>query len=121
MSNVNIKLGHEQKFRVDGVVMDGTRDVEVSIDTKQFDVTAWDHLWTSTLPVGVDVTVRALIYWPVNFGTIWSKFNRYPPIPVRVVVDGVIDGKFLPVEARIDNPLGQVLAYDVTFKLWDYA
>lgn len=120
MSTVNIRLGHEQKFRVDGVVMNGTRDVEVSIDTKQFDVTAWNHLWTSTLPVGVDVTIRALIYWQADFGAIWSKFKLAPPKPVKLQIDGVGGGNFLPVEFSISSPLGQVLTYDVTFKLWDY-
>lgn len=116
-----IKLGHNCKLRIDGFVMEGARDVEIEIDTRKVDVTAWNHLWTSTLPVGMDVTLRALIYWHTDFGSIWQKFNRYPPQPVRIVVDGVITGNFLPVECRIANPLAAVVSYDVTFKAWNYA
>jgi hypothetical protein len=120
MPTTNVKLGHNQKFRLDGFVMEGTRDVEVSIDTKQHDVTAWDHSWTSTLPLQTDVTIRTTLYWQREIGRIWSKFNKHPPQKVNLSIDGVISGPFVPVEMQIANPLNGVLAYDVTFKLWNY-
>lgn len=120
MPTTNVKLGHNQKFRLNGTALGGTRDVEVSIDTKQVDVTAWNHAWVSTLTVQTDVTVRATLYWQSDFQQIWARLNRHPPQKVSLQIDGVISGMFLPVEVKIANPMAAVLAFDVTFKLWNY-
>lgn len=120
MPTTKVKLGHNQKFRLDGQALPGTRDVEVSIDTKQVDVTAWNHSWVSTLPLQIDVTIRATLYWQEDFGKIWPRFNKHPPQKVDLAIDGVVSGPFVPVDVKIANPLSNVLAYDVTFKLWNY-
>ena len=44
-----------------------------------------------------------------------------PKQKITLAIDGVISGPFVPVEIKIANPLNGVLAYDVTFKLWNYA
>jgi len=116
-----VKLGHNCKLFINGAAVEGTRDVEIEIETRQFDVTAWNHLWVSTLPVAMDVTLRAVIYWQSDFTTIFGKFNRYPPKPVRINLESVVTGNFLPVQCQIRNPLAAVLSYDVTFKLWNYS
>lgn len=120
MPTTNVKLGHNQKFKLNGTALQGTRDVEVSIDTKQVDVTAWNHQWISTLPLQVDVTIRATLYWQSNFQSVWSLINKHPTVKCDLAIDGVISGPFVPVEVKIANPLNGVLAYDVTFKLWNY-
>lgn len=121
MPTTNVKLGHSQKFRLDGTALSGTRDVEVSIDTKQVDVTAWNHSWVSTLPLQADCTIRATLYWQSELGTIFTRLFAHPKQKITLAIDGVISGPFVPVEVKIANPLNGVLAYDVTFKLWNYA
>lgn len=120
MPTSSVKLGHNQKFRIAGVVMAGTRDVEVSVETREYDVTAWNHQYVSTLPLQVDVTLRAIIYYQSEMTNIWTKLNVHPPQRVPISVDGVVSGNFVPTAVQIANPLGGVLAYDCTFKLWNY-
>lgn len=120
MPSLKVKLGHDQKFKLDGVAMDGTRDVDVTLESRQLDVTHCRGTWVSTLPLAMDVTLRVLLYWQENFDTIFAKFNQYPPQKVDLEIDGVLNGPFVPVECRIANPMANVTAWDVTFKLWCY-
>lgn len=114
------RLGHDQKLRIDGVAVEGTRDVEISVDTVSADVTGWNHQWASTLPLIVDVSVRCTIYWREDMARVWPKLNAHRPQKVTLVIDGVYTMPAVPTEVKIANPLNGVLAYDVTFKLWNY-
>lgn len=120
MPTTKVLLGHNQKFKVDGVAMEGTRDVDVTIDARQHDVTPVRGQWVATLPLAVDLTLKATLYWAEDFQTIWDKFMSRPPEKFDLEIDGVMSGPFVATDVRIANPMGNVVAWDVTFKQWVY-
>lgn len=115
-----VKLGRDQVLTLDGVVLEGVRELDVDMDMSTQDVTAWWHGWKSTLPLAQDATVKVLIYWQENYDDFAAKFNVHPPDPMTFGIGGVGSGDFVPVKVAVKQPLDGVLAWEVTLKLWTY-
>ena len=117
----SIVLGRDQHLSVDGTVLDGVREIDVSVDTKSQDVTAWNHDWCSTLVTHADVTLSFKVLWSESYSTIGSKLNQHPPQPITVNITNAGEAKFLVTNVKIGLPIEGVMACDVTMKLWSYA
>lgn len=114
----NVKLGRDQTITLDGNVLLGTRDIDIDIDTKTVEATAWDHEWVSTLPLAVDATVKLLIYWGSDYANFASKLNKHPPEPMTLAITNCPSVRCVPVKVGIKVPLPGVLAWEVTLKLF---
>jgi hypothetical protein len=116
-----VKLGRDQTLTLDGVPLAGVREVDIQVDMQSQDVTAFDHSTTSTLPVRQDVTVRTLIYHKQDYDVIRGKFSLTTPTPALLGISNVASAKFVPVSVKIVQPVDGVMAWDVTWKIWNYA
>lgn len=115
-----IRLGRDQTLSLDGVALAGVREVDLSLDYQTADVTAFDHGFASTLPIREDCTLRMLIYHQEDYDRVKGKLNVHPPVGVTISVSNVGSAKFVPVGVKITQPIDGVMAYDVTFKYWNY-
>jgi hypothetical protein len=115
-----VKLGRDQVLKLDGVVLEGVRELDVDMDMSTHDVTSWWHGWKSTLPIAQDATIKVLIYWAENYADFNGKFNVHPPQPMTLEISNVGSGDFVPVKVSVKQPLQGVLAWEVTLKLWTY-
>lgn len=115
-----ILLGRDQTLTIDGVVAEGTREVDVDISTKDCKVTSFEHAWESTLTLTREATLKVLIYGQEVYDAFASKFNAFPPQPVTIAISNVGTGKFLQQSVRIVQPIDGVMAWEVTFKNWNY-
>lgn len=100
--------------------MEGTRDVEISVSTRQVDVTGWDHKYQSSLPVAVDASLTARLYYSDETSSIWNNLQDHPKAPLTCAVSGVFSGTFVVSDVRASVPINGVIAHDVTFKLWNW-
>lgn len=116
-------LGRDQVLTLNGSTLFGVREVDVDIETKTVDITAWNHRYGSTLPVSLDATIRLLIYGKDEWQSVRGIFDQHPPQPVTL---GVTNGwstdiRCLPVSAKITQPIAGVVAWEVTFRAYSYA
>lgn len=117
----SIVLGRDQNLSVDGTVLDGVREIDISVDLKTQDVTAWNHAWCSTLATHADVTIAFKVLWSESYSTIGAKLNQHPPQPLTVAITNAGSAKFLLTNVKIGLPIDGVMAWDVTMKLWSYS
>lgn len=115
-----IKLGRDQVLTLDGIPLEGVRDLDLDVDMSTHDVTSWWHGWKSTLPLAGDVTVKVLIYWKDNYDYFDDKLNKHPPDPMTLGISNAYSVKCMPVKVVIKQPIAGVLAWEVTLKLWTY-
>ncbi len=115
-----VLLGRDQTMLLDGVALVGTREFEVAIDGREFDATAWNGSWSSTLVLSANAAIKVLIYWKDNFQPFFAKFNKHPPQPMQLSISNSVFGTFVPAQIRIVTPLVGVVAWEVTLKHWDY-
>lgn len=115
-----IRLGRDQTLSLDGTALAGVREVDISIDYQTADVTSFEHQFASTLPVREDCTLRMLIYHQEDYDRVQAKLNQHPPQPVTIAVGNVGSAKFVPTAVKIAQPIDGVMAWDVTFKYWNY-
>lgn len=120
MPTTKVKLGRDQVITLDGVTLEGVRDVDVDIDVATHDVTSWWHGWKSTLPVAADATIRVLIYWEENYDDFHSKLNKHPPEPMTLAMSNVGSVPCVPVKVAVKEPIAGVVAWEVTLKLYTY-
>lgn len=118
--STKVKLGRDQVLTLDGIALEGVREMDVDIEMSTQDVTAWWHGWKSTLPLAGDVTVKVLIYWKENYDDFAAKLNKHPPEPMTLGITNVGTVDCLPTNVGIKQPLTGVLAWEVTLKLWTY-
>ena len=116
----SIVLGRNQTLSIDGTVLEGVREIDISIDTRTQDVTAWNHDWASTLVMAADVTIGFKLLWSENYSAIGAKFNQHPPQPLTVDISNAGSAKFLPTNVKLGMPIDGVMSWDVTLKLWNY-
>lgn len=115
-----IVLGKDQVLTLDGVALDGVREVDVDIDTTSVDVTPWHSPWRSHLPVLGDATLRILIYWKSTWGTFAAKLLQNPPVPMTLAVSNGFVWKVLVAGIKVQQPIAGVVAWEVTFKPYWY-
>lgn len=115
-----IILGRDQTLTIDGTTAEGTREVDVDVAAKDCKVTSWEHDWESTLTLTREATLKVLIYGQEVYDSFSSKFNAFPPQPVTIAISNVGSGKFVQQSVRITQPIDGVMAWEVTFKSWNY-
>lgn len=116
-----IRLGRDQVLTLDGVVLEGVREVDVELDSRTVDITPWDGQYASTLPLVLDATLRLLIYWTEDYQKVASKFHKFPPQPVMLGISSVATIRCLPVNVKVVEPINGVVAWEVTFRAYSYA
>jgi len=118
--STKVKLGRDQVISLDGIVLEGVRDVDVDIDMSTHDVTSWWHGWKSTLPLAGDVTIKVLVYWAENYEDFYDKFNKHPPERMDLSITNAVSCGCIPVKIAVKQPIAGVLAWEVTLKMWTY-
>jgi hypothetical protein len=115
-----ILLGRNQTVSIDGQTAEGTREVDIDIGGKTFDITSWEHKFSSTLVVSTDVTIKLLIYWKENFDKFANKFNVHPPERMTLGISGAGSWPVIPSSITIKQPIAGTVAWEVTCKLFIY-
>lgn len=115
-----IKLGRDQVLTLDGVGLEGVRELEVDIDMATHDITSWNHQWKSVLPIAADATINVLIYWQENYDDFWAKFNQHPPQRMTLGISNVATFWCIPTKVSVKQPIAGVMAWDVELKLYSY-
>jgi len=115
-----VVLARNQQVTLNGSVLEGTRDVDIEASTRTHDVTSWEHSGTSTLVTGADFTVKFLIYWQENFRSLVANFNSQPPVPMDLSIGGAGSVKVVPTNIAIKQPIGGVVAWEVTCRTFLY-
>lgn len=113
-------LGRNQSVTIDGSTVEGTRDIDVDVGGKSFDITSWQDRFSSTLVVSTDVTMKVLIYWAENFDLFAGKFNQHPPQPFNLGISGVGTWRVVPTNIGIKSSVTGNVAWEVTCKLCLY-
>lgn len=115
-----ITLGHNKQLYLNGTALAGTRELELNITTKQVDVTGVNALWASTLPVSLDAEVTATLYYGDEMPGLYANLASHPKVPVTLAVPGVFSGQFVVTDVKAVVPMGDVVAHEVTFKVWGW-
>lgn len=111
-----IKLGRDQVLTLDGVALEGVRELDLDVDAETQEITAPHHAWKSWLPIAYDVTVKVLIYWKDNYDNFADKLDEQPPSPLKLGVSNVGEVWVLPAKVSIKQPIQGVLAWEVELK-----
>lgn len=109
-----ILLGRDQSITIDGVVAEGTRELDVDIGTKTIDVTHWTHPVESTHVLSAAISIRVLIYWAECYEKFAARFNRHPPRPFVLGITGAGSARVVPTNVTIKQPITGVVAWEVT-------
>lgn len=115
-----VVLGRDQVLTLDGVTLEGVREIDLDYEMQTQDVTAWWHAFKSTLPVLADVSAKVLIFWKENYDDFADKLNRHPPEPMTLGISNAWTADFVPVSVRVVQPINGVVAWEVSLKLWTY-
>lgn len=115
-----IALGRDQYIEVDDQRLNGTRQFDVDVQMQEVDVTSWQHAWKTSLPVCAEVTVSMTVYGQEDAGVVIGKFNQHPPAKVKIALSSIGTGYFVPTQLRAAVPVDGIVAYDVTFKGFQY-
>jgi hypothetical protein len=114
-----VRLARKQSIAADGVVLLGTRDFDVDLELDTVDVTPWNSAARGELTLTEMNTVTLQIYHAEDVRRFMRKWNRFPPQPVTISVDGAT-ANFLVHKLKISGQFSGVLAYEVVLKLWPY-
>lgn len=120
MPTTRVTLGHSKQFYIDGQAVEGARDLQVDVSSRTVDVTGVNASWASTLTTSVDVSVTATLYFGDEVPQLRQNLMAHPRVPLTLLVPNVFSGTFVVTDVRIGVPMGNVIAYDVTFKLWSW-
>ena len=114
-----VRLARSQSIKADGIVLLGTRDFDVDLELDTVDVTRWDSAVRGELTLTEMNTVTLQIYHAEDVRRFMRKWNKFPPQPVTIAVDGAV-AKFLVHKVKLSGQFSGVLAYEVVLKLWPY-
>ncbi len=114
-----VRLARKTPIYADGVVLNGTRDFDIELDLDAVDVTPWDSSVRGELTLTEANTVTLQIYHADDVRRLMAKWNKFPPEPVRISIDGSA-ANFLVHKLKVAGQFGGVLAYEVILKLWPY-
>lgn len=115
-----ILLGRNQTLSLDGSVLEGTREIDIDVQSKTVDVTGWDHVLASTLTLSQDITIKLVVYGQEDHLRINSGLSVEPPQPMNISVSNLGSADFVPVSVRITPSITGVVAWEWTFKSWNY-
>jgi predicted secreted protein len=117
-----IVLGHNQVMTLNGAAIQGMRDFDLDLSGKEFDITNWQHQWTSSIVLCASATVKLLIYWEENYRTFQNLFNKHPATNqlVRLAVAGLFSGQFSVSNVQVKSPINGNVAWEVTLKSMVY-
>jgi len=114
-----VRLARKQSISADGVVLLGTRDFDVDLELDTVDVTPWNSVARGELTLTEMNTITLQIYHAEDVRRFMAKWNKFPPQPVTISVDGAT-AKFLVHKVKLFGQFSGVLAYEVVLKLWPY-
>lgn len=114
-----VRLARKQPISADGVVLLGTRDFDVELELDTVDVTPWHSATRGELTLAEMNTITLQIYHAEDVRRFMAKWNRFPPQPVRISVDGA-SANFLVHKVKLSGQFNGVLSYDVVLKLWPF-
>lgn len=114
-----VRLARSQSIKADGIVLLGTRDFDVDLELDTVDVTRWDSAVSGELTLTEMNTVTLQIYHAEDVRRFMRKWNKFPPQPVTIAVDGA-EAKFLVHKVKLSGQFSGVLAYEVVLKLWPF-
>jgi hypothetical protein len=114
-----VRLARKQSISADGVVLLGTRDFDVELELDTVDVTPWNSAARGELTLTEMNTVTLQIYHAEDVRRFMRKWNRFPPQPVTISVDGAT-ANFLVHKVKLSGQFSGVLAYEVVLKLWPF-
>lgn len=115
-----IKLGHDQKLYLNGGLLEGTRELDVSVTSREVDITGHNALWASSLPVSLESEVTATLYYPDVIEPLYANLAAHPKAPVTLSVPGIFSGRFIVTGIKASVPMGDVVSHEVTFKVWGW-
>jgi hypothetical protein len=119
-STTKVKLGRDQVLTLDGVILEGVRELEFDITSKTMDVTSWLHSLSSTLVLAADISIRVLIYWPEDYQRIAAKYLLHPPEAMTMNITNFGTFRVVPENIRGGQPIDGVVSWEVTFKSYLY-
>ena len=114
-----VRLARNQSVTADGVVLLGVRDFDVDLELDTVDVTPWNHTARGELTLTEMNTVTLQVYTAEDVRRFMSKWNRFPPEPVTIAVDGA-SANFLIHKVKVSGQFSGVLSYEVVLKLWPF-
>ncbi len=114
-----VRLARKQPVYADGVVLNGVRDFDVDLDLDSVDVTRWDSGYRGEITLTEMNTVTLQVWHAEDVRLFMRKWNRFPPRPVRISVDGAA-ANFLVHKVKLAGQFGGVMAYEIVLKLWPY-
>lgn len=111
-----IVLGRNQVMTLNGSPIEGLRDFDVDLGGKEFDITHWQHEWTSSIVLCASASVKLLIYWDQNYQTFASVFNKHPVTRqlVKLAVAGLFSGQFVVSSVQAKSPINGNASWEVT-------
>lgn len=116
-----VRLARDQVITVDGVILQGTRDFELTQDLDGVDVTPWTASGTAQITLCESATLKLQIYHLEDVQRIGATWNKFPPQPLEISITRVGAGRFIVSNLTSSGQFGQVLSYTVTLKSWPYA
>jgi hypothetical protein len=114
-----VRLARSQSIKADGIVLLGTRDFDVDLELDTVDVTPWDSAARGELTLTEMNTITLQIYHVEDVRRFMAKWNKFPPEPVQIAVDGA-SANFLVHKVKVSGQFSGVLSYEVVLKLWPY-
>jgi hypothetical protein len=114
-----VRLARNQSVSADGVVLLGTRDFDVDLELDTVDVTPWHSAVRGELTLTEMNTITLQIYHAEDVRRFMRTWNKFPPKPVQISVDGV-SANFLIHKVKLSGQFQGVLSYEVVLKLWPY-
>jgi len=117
-----IVLGRNQVMTLNGSPIEGLRDFDVDLGGKEFDITHWQHEWTSSIVLCASASVKLLIYWDQNYQTFASVFNKHPVTRqlVKLAVAGLFSGQFVVSSVQAKSPINGNASWEVTLNSMVY-
>ena len=115
-----VRLARNQSISADNVVLLGTRDFDVELDLDTVDVTQWNSAARGELTLTEMRTITLQIYHREDVSRFMAKWNKFPPEPVSITVDGST-ANFLIHKVKLSGQFGGVVAYEVVLKFWPYS
>lgn len=115
-----IKLGHNQQFLLNGVAMEGARELDLNVTSRQVDITGVNALWATSLPVSLEVELTVTLYYPDEISQLYENLCKHPKTAVTLAVPDIFQGNFIVSSIKAGVPMGDVVSHEVTFKAWGW-
>jgi len=115
-----IRLGHKQVLTVDGVALEGVRELDLDVSTRSVEVTGWASPWASYLPAVIDPSLTVTLYYPEEMNVFWTNLKSPVKSALTIAVSGLFSGRFVVSGIAVGCPMGGVVPHQVTLKQFAY-